>query len=84
MKSNFIVNTEYDYDIDASMGDILSYNYDAENYAAFISTQSDDNNTYIGQEKAKSTSLAKVSGATESDMQLYLDYMFFSLKKRCF
>lgn len=67
-------NTEYDYDIDASTGDILSYDHDAENYAAFISIQSDDNNTYIGEEKAKSTALAKVSGATESDIRLYLDY----------
>jgi uncharacterized membrane protein YkoI len=67
-------NTEYDYNIDASTGDILSYDYDAENYSASISAQSGDNNTYIGEEKAKSIALAKVSGATESDIRLYLDY----------
>lgn len=38
------------------------------------STQSGDNNMYTGQEKAKSTALAKVYGATESDVRLYLDY----------
>lgn len=67
-------NTEYDYDIDASTGEILSYDYDAENYSASGSTQSGDNSTYIGEEKAKSIALEKVSGATESDIRLYLDY----------
>lgn len=67
-------NTEYDYDIDAVTGDILSYDSDAENYSLNASTQSAGNNTYIGEEKAKSIALAKVSGATESDIQLYLDF----------
>lgn len=66
-------NTEYDYDIDAFTGDILSYDSDAENYSISGNTQPGDNNTYIGEEKAKSIALAKVSGATESDIRLYLD-----------
>lgn len=66
-------NTEYDYDIDASTGDILSYDSDVENYSISGSTQSGGNNTYIGEEKAKSIALAKVSGATESDIRLNLD-----------
>jgi uncharacterized membrane protein YkoI len=66
-------NTEYDYDIDALTGDIVSYDSDAKNYSRSGSTQSAGNNTYIGEEKAKSIALAKVSGATESDIRLYLD-----------
>ena len=66
-------NTEYDYDIDALTGDIVSYDSDAENYSRSDSAQSAGNNTYIGEEKAKSIALAKVPGATESDIRLYLD-----------
>lgn len=67
-------NIEYDYDIDASTGDILSYDYDVGNYSASNSTHSGGTNAYIGEEKAKSIALAKVSGATESDIRLNLDY----------
>jgi uncharacterized membrane protein YkoI len=66
-------NTEYDYEIDPSTGDILSYGSDVENYSASGSVQSDNNITYIGEEKAKSIALAKVPGATESDIRLALD-----------
>lgn len=66
-------NIEYDYDIDPSTGDILSYDSDVENYSASGSVQSDNNITYIGEEKAKSIALAKVPGATESDIRLALD-----------
>ncbi|MDI9395542.1 MAG: PepSY domain-containing protein [Euryarchaeota archaeon] len=66
-------NTEYDYDIDPYTGDILSYDSDVENYSASGSVQSDNKITYIGEEKAKSIALAKVPGATESDIRLALD-----------
>lgn len=66
-------STEYDYEIDMSTGEILSYDSDAENYSSSGSTQSGNTNTYIGEEKAKSIALAKVPGATESDIQLHFD-----------
>ncbi|WP_292377860.1 PepSY domain-containing protein [Methanosarcina sp. UBA289] len=66
-------STEYDYEIDMSTGEVLSYDSDAENYSASGSTQSGNTNTYIGEEKAKSIALAKVPGATESDIQLHFD-----------
>lgn len=65
-------NTEYDYDIDPSTGEILSYDSDVENYSASSGVQSENNNTYIGEEKAKSIALAKVPGATESNIRLGL------------
>lgn len=66
-------STEYDYDIDAATGEILSYDSDAENYSISSSIQSDDTSTYIGEEKAKFIALAKVPGAMESDIQLHPD-----------
>lgn len=66
-------STEYDYEIDISTGEILSYDSDAENYSSSGSTQSGNTNMYIGEEKAKSIALAKVPGATESDIQLHFD-----------
>ena len=55
---------EYDYEIDAYTGDVLSYDYDAE--ASLIG------NTGSGKEitaaEAKSLALAQVPGATESDI----------------
>ena len=41
-------NKEYDYEIDASTGDILSYDYDAEYY-----TPTQNTNSYISEAKAK-------------------------------
>ncbi|WP_240664771.1 PepSY domain-containing protein [Methanosarcina sp. MSH10X1] len=66
-------NTEYDYEIDASTGDILSYDSDVENYSTSGSIKSGESKTYIGEEKARSIALAKVPRAKESDIRLHLD-----------
>ena len=57
---------EYDYEIDASNGKILSYDYDADHYTRPTqpSTGSD-----IGLEKAKSIALGQVSGATSANIR---------------
>ena len=53
---------EYDYEIDAATGAILSYDFDAENYIPQQNTGS-----YIGAEKAKSVALAHV-GVNQSQV----------------
>ncbi|MBM6830372.1 PepSY domain-containing protein [Anaerotignum lactatifermentans] len=54
---------EYDYEINASTGEILSYDYDAEYYQpASTGTQK------ITEEEAKNIALSQVSGATAKDI----------------
>lgn len=47
---------EYDYEIDATTGAVISYDYDAEYYAR-PTTPTNTNGSYIGVEKAKSIAL---------------------------
>jgi len=68
-------STEYDYDINAANGEIAGYDTDIEDYT--VSTQgiaSTQPETTIDESAAKSTALAKVPGATESDIRIHLDY----------
>ena len=62
---------EYDYEIDAVSGRILSVDYDAENYRPGQSSGS-----YIGAEKAKSIALerAGVSAAQATFLKAHLDW----------
>ena len=61
---------EYDYEIDASTGEILSYDYDAEYYTPPASGGSG-----ISREEAQSIALAKVPGATANDIyEFEVDY----------
>lgn len=53
---------EYDYEIDAATGAILSYDFDAENY-----TPQQNTGSYIGAEKAKSVALAH-AGVNQSQV----------------
>lgn len=53
-------NKEYDYEIDAASGSILSYDYDVENYT-IPSSQTGD---YISREKAQQLAQAKAPNAT--------------------
>ena len=55
--------TEYDYEIDAATGDILSYDFDAEGYAPPTA-----NTTTITADQARQIALAKVPGATVNDI----------------
>ena len=68
--------TEYDYEIDAATGKIISYDYDAESYTTSQSTNTNANaNVKISEATAKQTALARVSGATEKDIYEWkLDY----------
>lgn len=58
--------TEYDYEIDASTGAVLSYDYDAESYRSGTSTSSGTQT--ITSDRAKEIVLAEVPGATTSDI----------------
>ena len=55
--------TEYDYEIDAATGDILSYDSDAEGYAPPTA-----NTTAITADQARQIALAEVPGATVDDI----------------
>lgn len=57
--------TEYDYDIDVSTGDIISYDYDAENYSP---ASGPDNAPAVSEDEARKTVLAKVPGAENADI----------------
>ena len=56
------VCTEYDYEIDAATGKILSVDYDAESYVP------DTSSGTVSEADAKRTALARVPGATESNI----------------
>ena len=72
--------TEYDYEVDASTGTILSYDHDAEYYTrpstgnsgnSGNSGSSGNSGATITLEQAKQIALAKVPGAT--DIRIHLD-----------
>ena len=60
-------NTEYDYDIDAVSGEILSYDHDAEYYTAPSGTEN-SGNAALTADQAKQIAL-KHAGVAESDVQ---------------
>ena len=55
---------EYDYEIDAATGEVLSYDYDAEGYAP----SADAGTQTISADRAKEIALAEVPGATTKDI----------------
>ena len=59
---------EYDYEIDAASGEVISRDYDAEDYSA-----PQQSGTKVSEATVKQTVLAKVPGATESDMRMELE-----------
>ena len=58
---------EYDYEIDASTGQILSYDYDIENYQQYKQII-DQANVNISEETAKNIALERVPGASYSNI----------------
>lgn len=60
---------EYDYDIDAETGEIISYDSDAENYKPGNDVKANADTTEITPERAKEIALAKVPGASEADIR---------------
>ena len=61
-------NTEYDYIIDATTGDVISFDADAEMFTPPASSTSAPA-TAIDEAKAKELALAKVPGAAEADIR---------------
>ncbi len=55
---------EYDYEIDASTGEVISFDYDAEGYRP----QNGENSKMLTEQKAKELALGQVPGAAESDI----------------
>ena len=65
--------TEYDYEIEAATGKIVSYDHDAESYAP--PAQSTNSGVKVTEAAAKKTALSRVSGATEKNIYEWkLDY----------
>ena len=54
---------EYDYEIDAATGEVVSYDYDAEGYAPAASSGT------LTADQAKALALAQVPGATTADIR---------------
>lgn len=65
-------NQEYDYDIVKATGEILKYDYDVDHFTPDNSVSSDQ--VKISLSEARQLALAKVSGASESDLYLKLDW----------
>ena len=57
---------EYDYEIDAVSGTVLSFDYDAENYTP--PTNGNAIGSVIGEAEAKSIALVQISGASEKNV----------------
>ena len=73
----YVGNREYDYDIIRSSGKILKYDHDIEGFYAGGSgsgSGAGSAQVSISLEKAKSLALAKVSGATEQNIRIHLDW----------
>lgn len=64
-------NKEYDYEIHASTGEILSSDFEIEN--DFNKDSASDLNPAVSQEEASAAALAKVQGASEKDLRIKLD-----------
>ena len=66
-------STEYDYEIDAATGDVVSYDYDIENYS--IPSGSSSNGSYIGETRAKELvrDKAGISGGYFIDFKFEFD-----------
>ena len=60
---------EYDYEIDASTGAVLSYDYDAEYYSRPSNGGSTSTGTAISEARAREIALAQVSGAADSNIR---------------
>ena len=66
--------TEYDYEIDAATGKIVSYDYDAESYTPSQNTNTNAN-VKISEAAAKQTALSRVPGATAANIYKFkLDF----------
>lgn len=60
---------EYDYEIDAYTGEIVGFDYDAEDYRPPVGGNDSTGSAYIGEAKAKSIAVSQVKGATVSNVR---------------
>ena len=60
---------EYDYEIDASTGAVISYDYDAEYYSRPSNGGSTSTGAAISEARAREIALAQVSGAADSNIR---------------
>ena len=67
-------NTEYDYDVDALTGDILSYDYDAEYYTAPAASAASGASLTAEQAKQIALQHAGVAEADTCRMEIGFDY----------
>ena len=65
--------TEYDYEIDAATGAIRSMDHDAERVSYTAGTVYSGSANCKTEDEVRAIALAKVPGATDSDITLYLD-----------
>ena len=65
--------TEYDYEIDAATGAIRSMDHDAERVSYTAGTVYSGSANCKTEDEIRAIALAKVPGATDSDITLYLD-----------
>ena len=67
----YVGNKEYDYEIDASTGEILSADFEIED--DFNEDNATNLNPAVSQEEASAAALAKVSGAEAKDLRIKLE-----------
>lgn len=67
----YVQNKEYDYEIDAASGAILSSDFDVEDDFIGGNAQAGQ---IISQEDATKAALERVEGATNQDIRIHLDY----------
>ena len=65
---------EYDYDINASTGEILSMDMEIEDDFSNTAGSNASAQTSVTEEEAKKAALNKVSGASEENIRIHLDY----------
>ncbi len=65
--------SEYDYEIDATTGEIRGFDYDAENYTPTQQNTTAASGETLSEADIRKIALAKVPGATEKDIRMNLD-----------
>lgn len=70
----YVGNKEYDYDIDASTGKILSKDMEIEDDFQNNGGSGNSAQTAVTEAEAKKIALAKVPDATEKNIRIHLDY----------
>lgn len=70
----FSNNTEYDYNIDAASGSIISYSRDYRNPDRQNGGQTPSGEVSITEEAARDLALANVPGADATNVRIHLDY----------